>query len=146
MKREKHHPGFVTWRFTYSFSEAKHEDPPTYKPGSSSSKAYQHLYSWGVSKPADHSWRCVTSVGASARVREGRTRAFLFLSDQFRSPRLTIVKLTLKTTVMGISLWLFHLRSSHGIAVWWVASYLDLDFSVTETHDLTGPKLVVRKS
>lgn len=81
--------------------------------------------------------------GCERQSEGGTDPGFLFLSDQFRSPRLTIVKLTLKTTVVGISLWLFHLRRSHGVAVCWVASYLDLDFTVTETHDLTGPKLVI---
>lgn len=93
----------VTSGFTYSFNKARAEIHPHIS--CSSSKAYQHLYSWGVSKPRDHSCRCVTSVGARAWVREGQTQdPILFLSDQFHLPQLTIVKLTMTTTIPRISL------------------------------------------
>lgn len=42
---------------------------------------------------------------------------FLFLSDQFHSPVLAIVKLTMKITSVAISFWPFLSCSSHNIAV-----------------------------
>ncbi len=79
------------------------------------------------------------------RLSEGGTDpGFLFLSDQLHSPQLAIVKLTLKTATLDISLWQLHLRvySSYDVAV---LGLLHIYIHIFCHQDLTDLELGVEK-
>ncbi len=68
----------VTWRFTYSFNKAQHEDPPTCSPALHLKRlsvvTAEGIQSQGITcVDVWHLW-----VRASEWVKEGRTRAFCF--------------------------------------------------------------------
>lgn len=72
------------------------------------------------------------------RLREGGTDpGFLFLSDQFHSPQLTIVKLTMKTTIPTVSIMAISLLQLTRCCCVWIGPYL-FHYCETETSLTSG--------